>query len=191
MRHTRQQETAHHEAGHAVAAWWFGQLKKRDYVTIVADGAAGSRGHFRNPPRFISEVERESGMNGRTTLQAEKFIMGCLAGNAASCRYKNRKRRYLVGGRSDREQAVEVLSHLVESNEELRLYFRLLQVRAENLIDRFWPEVEAVAERLLLEKRLNGEQIRETCLEARRLLKKSSPTSALPIPTLNGTPRTT
>ena len=46
-------------------------------------------------------------------------------------------------------------------------YFHLLQVRAESLVAVFWVEVEAVAQRLLSEKKLTSEQIRETCLSAR------------------------
>ena len=158
---------AYHEAGHAVAAWWCGHLKKRDYVTIIPDTVAGSLGHLRNPPRFIREMERTAGNIGRAVLQAEKFVVVCLAGNAASCRYRGSKRRYLAGGRNDREQAVEVLSHLSGSNEELKAYFHLLQIRAENLIARCWPEVESVAARLVTERKLTSDQIREICLSAR------------------------
>jgi hypothetical protein len=165
------EDTAHHEAGHAVAAWWLGQLKKRDLVTIIPDPRTGSLGHLRNPPRFLSEMEESSGNSGyrdRMVLQAEKFVVVCLAGNAASCRHrKMKKRRYLAGGRSDREQAVEVLGRLARG-EELTAYFHLLQLRAENLVARFWPEVESVAKRLLSEKTLTCEQIRETCLDARK-----------------------
>ncbi len=156
-------DTAYHEAGHAVAAWWFGQLKKRDDVTIIPDPRTGSLGHVRNPPRFIAEIERGGGNSGRATLQAEKFVVCCLAGNAASVRFRKTKKRCLAGGRGDYEQSVTVLSHLA-SGEELAAYFRLLQLRAENLVARFWPEVEAVAKRLLSEKKLTSEQIRETCL---------------------------
>jgi hypothetical protein len=120
---TKLQDTAYHEAGHAVAAWCYGQLKKRDYVTIVPDARRGSLGHLRNPPRFISEIQREGRASGRATLQAEKFVVACLAGNVAECRYRGgKKKRFLVGGRQDREQAVEILSHFVESNEELKAY---------------------------------------------------------------------
>lgn len=167
MREKDQWETAHHEAGHAVAAWLLGQLKKGDYVTIIPDPKIGSLGLFRNPARFISELENSGGYSGRATLQAEKFVVGCLAGNAASCRHRKTKRRYLKGGEQDREQAIEVLSHLVGSNEELKPYFQLLQLRAENLVARFWPEVEAVAKQLLSRKTLTSEQIREICLSAR------------------------
>jgi len=77
-------------------------------------------------------------VSGRTTLQAEKFVVGCLAGNAAECRYRGGKRRYLTGGRQDREQAIEILGHLTgnRDKEELRAYFHLLQLRAENLMYR-------------------------------------------------------
>ena len=105
--------------------------------------------------------------SGRAALQAEKFVVGCLAGNAASCRYRKTGRRYLASGQRDREQAVEILTHFVGSDEEFRAYFRLLQIRAENLVARFWPEVEAVAKRLLSEKTLTRDQIRETCLSPR------------------------
>lgn len=131
-----------HEAGHAVVAWWFGQLKKGDHVTINPNPEAGSLGHLHNPPRFISEVERSGGLSDKTSLQAEKFVVGCLAGNAAECRHRKMKRRYLAGGRSDREQAVAVLSHLA-SGEELTVYFHLVHLRAESLVARFWPEVAA------------------------------------------------
>jgi len=165
--HEKKTHTAHHEAGHAVAAWWFGHLKKKDYVTIVPDQQRGSLGHFWNPPRFISEMEGTAGNSGRAILQAEKFAVVCLAGEAASSRYRGSKRRFLAGGRKDREQVAQVLSRLTGSNEELKAYFRLLQIRAENLVARFWPEVDAVARRLLSEKKLTSEQIRETCLSAR------------------------
>ena len=159
--------TAYHEAGHSVAAWWFGLLKKRDYVTIIPDPKTGSLGHLLNPPRFVSEMENSGGHSGRATLQAEKFVVSCLAGNVASCRHRKlKKRRYLAGGRSDREQAVAVSSHLA-SSEELTAYFHLLQLRAEKLVARFWPEVDAVANRLLSEKILTSQQILETCLSAR------------------------
>jgi hypothetical protein len=165
------EHTAHHEAGHAVTAWWLGQLKKRDFVTIIPDPRTGSLGYLRNPPRFLPKMEESSGNSGscdRMVLQAEKFVVVCLAGNAASCRHrKMKKRRYLAGGRSDREQAVVVLGHLV-CGEELTAHFHLLQLRAENLVARFWPEVESVAQRLLSEKTLTSEQIRETCLYARK-----------------------
>jgi hypothetical protein len=72
----------------------------------------------------------------------------------------------LAGGHSDREQAVTVLSHLA-GGEELSAYFHLLQLRAENLVARFWPEVEAVAQRLLSERTLTSEHIQKTCLSAR------------------------
>lgn len=174
MNEKKLQDTAYHEAGHAVAAWRFGHLKKRDYVTIVPDPQRGSAGHLRNPPRFISEIERSGSASGRAVLQAEKFVVGCLAGNAAECRHRGGKRRYLAGGRQDRDQAVEILSHFVGSAEELNTYFHLLQVRAENLVYAFWLAVEAVAQRLLSEKKLTSAQIRETCLSA-RMKPKSCP----------------
>ena len=98
---TRLVNTAYHEAGHAVAAWRFGHLRKCDYVTIIPDSRMGSLGHLRNPPRFISEMERSGGHSGRATLQAEKFVVGCLAGNAASVRFRKTKKRYLAGGERD------------------------------------------------------------------------------------------
>jgi hypothetical protein len=161
------QDTAYHEAGHAVAAWRNHQLKMRDYVTIATDPQRGSLGHLRNPPRFISELERSGGASGRAILQAERFAIGCLAGNAAECWHRGGKRRHLAGGGQDREQAVEILSHLVGSNEELTAYFHLLQIRAENLVAQWWPEVEALAARLVIERKLTSDQIRETCLSVR------------------------
>jgi hypothetical protein len=47
-----------------VAAWWLGQLKKRDLVTIIPDPRTGSLGPLRNPPRFLSEMEESSGNSG-------------------------------------------------------------------------------------------------------------------------------
>jgi len=61
-----------------VAAWWLGQLKKRDLVTIIPDPRTGSLGHLRNPPRFLSEMEKSSGNSGycdRMVLQAEKLVV--------------------------------------------------------------------------------------------------------------------
>jgi hypothetical protein len=93
------EDTAHQEAGHAVAAWWLGQIKKRDLVTIVPDP--------RTAPRF-SEMAESSGNSGycdRMVLQAEKFVVVCLAGNSASCRYPKNENQAIPGGRPKRPKS--------------------------------------------------------------------------------------
>jgi hypothetical protein len=69
------------------------------------------------------------------------------------------KWRYLRGGRQDREQVREILSHLAGNTEEFNTYLHLLRLRAENLVARFWPEVEFVAQKLLSENTLTSDQI--------------------------------
>ena len=61
MKGKRLVETAYHEAGHAVVAWWFGHLKKSDYVTIIPDPKTGSLGHMRNPPRLSPKWKTATG----------------------------------------------------------------------------------------------------------------------------------
>ncbi len=55
-----------------------------------------------------------------------------------------------------------MLSYFAGPTDELEAYFRLLQLQAEHLFDRpgAWEQVCAVAEALLLHRRLSGRQVR-------------------------------
>lgn len=156
---------AYHQAGHAVAALEFGQLKKGDYVTISPDRQC-KLGFFRNLPGLPSEqhnlvVRLFSG--GRNRI--ENFGVICLAGNAAECRYLREKRRRLLAGKRDRKQLVEVLRSIAPVWEERKVYCELLEIRAEILTGNCWPQIEAVAKRLLSDTTLTHEQIREVSHE--------------------------
>jgi hypothetical protein len=63
-------------------------------------------------------------------------------------------------GHSDYSNAITLLGYLVESDEELKLYFRLLKIRARQYLQRFWIDVEALADALLKKKHLTGQEVR-------------------------------
>lgn len=144
--------TAHHEAGHAVAAFFRGVRIK--HVTILAD--QGSAGHV----RFL-------GRPGRGVAQMHKRGVVALAGEAAQRRFSPCSVRRHHGA-GDRGAVLAFALDCTGSTEQAELLARLWEVQARDLVELRWPSVQRVAAALLE---------RET-LDAGEVLRLAHPTGA-------------
>lgn len=147
--------TAVHEAGHAVAAFKVGMRTKA--LSIVADGE--SLGHHRPHPYFAG-VNPELDGSPRVQRRLENAALVYLAGAAAERRFSPKGFRH-AGSSGDRHQAIELLSYLTGSNEELEAYLRLVDVRARQLVadPLNWFLINGLAARLLERQELTGDEV--------------------------------
>lgn len=149
--------TAHHEAGHAVAAFL---LKRRlRSVTIVPNSKDGSLGSTNY--RFKSgEVRDLSYMSRR---HVEDHIIICFAGGIAEQRFRGRANHR--ASRSDHFEAVELALEHIGRADEARAYADWLFVRTKNLLlhtPNAWRAVKAIATALLKFQTLSGKKVAET-----------------------------
>ncbi|MBE55038.1 MAG: hypothetical protein CL479_00455, partial [Acidobacteria bacterium] len=84
------QATAHHEAGHAVAALHY-ELKFR-YVTIISDEQQGSLGHvkFRRVDKGIYERSEFGALTDRRRMDVERHVITMFTAGAAEARFRGR-----------------------------------------------------------------------------------------------------
>src|ERR1700694_2490884 len=147
---------AHHEAGHAIAAWHKG-MRFRE-VAITTDPTEKSHGHLlhNQTPDWFQPPLR---MNLRIRDRCETLALISLAGPAAEARFRGRHN--WKSASSDMQQALDFLDYLSTSDREARAYARLVHIRAKGLIDGLWYEVQAVAEALATRERLTGPEVRQ------------------------------
>ncbi len=131
LSHAARAATAHHEAGHAVAAIMKGVPFKA--VTIKATGHAA--GHL--AIKF-----------GRGVEQMHKRGIVALAGEAAQRQFSPRSVRDHHGG-SDREQVRLAAMDCTGSSEQAELLVRLWTVQARDLVLLRWPAVSQIAAALI------------------------------------------
>lgn len=151
--------TAHHEAGHAIAALRLGRPFR--YVTIEPD--EGSLGHvlFRAwDKRFHPDVN----WSPRTEALLRDAIVTALAGLEAQAKFTGR--RDFRGARSDYDQAADLASRACGSLKETNAYLAWLCVRTKQIVSVHWGEIRALASALLREKRLSYEGARDVFLNA-------------------------
>ena len=163
---TREQlaPTAYHEAGHTVAAVFLYIGLKHKGVTIVPNRVRGVLGEthvkkgFRGKPYLVNRAVVWRGL--------EKQIIISLAGEHAQRKYRpSSVRSHDIA--DDRREAVKWLSYLALDatgepiSEELRLHYKLLNLRAKNMVATRWPEITAVANALLERKTLTAQEVRE------------------------------
>ena len=136
--------TAHHEAGHAVAAFVMNLPVNR--ISIFRFG--GSVLHHSS---FYRTIDPES-MKHTRPLQfrdrVERNVIVALAGAEAQRRFSPRSwRRH--HSEVDLHNAIAMLSHVAEEEEELKAHFALLRIRTQNLINIRWTAVTALANALV------------------------------------------
>lgn len=141
---TARDATAHHEAGHAVAAY-FADIPFQ-HVTIKADADAAGHVMFLRPARGIA------GMHKRGIV--------ALAGEAAQRRFNPRSVRRLHGT-GDRAQVVAFALDRTSSAEQAELLAQLWGIQARELVQFRWPSIQRVASALLARQVLDGEQVRQ------------------------------
>jgi hypothetical protein len=152
--------TAYHEAGNAVAAWRLGVPLERRGLNII-------RTHGRNGPHLIARLlaGTSSWMGPIERIKVEKLAQICLAGRVAQHRYDPRSvRRSRTNGPGGDEQAtLDTLLHLAGSDREIEAWYKLLNIRVEQMISDplVWRAVERLAEALIQREKLSGREATE------------------------------
>jgi ATP-dependent Zn protease len=139
--------TAYHEAGHAVAAWWF--CLKYKHVTIRPN--ADSLGHMLHsvPNWFRPDIESSD----RVFLRAQRHIITSFAGQLAEAKLRGRPPRF--GMESDNQNAVDMAFRFCGSRETTEAYLRYCWLMARDLVNERWPQIEALAAALMERETLN------------------------------------
>ena len=162
------ESTAHHEAGHAVAAYQLGQPIKS--VTIIPDD--DSLGSVSTGPYFSGdEWDQLIGVNsedisGGMQQRLENDVLVCLVGPAAQKRFN--LFGYRKGhGEQDRKIAMNWLKLLEGDNQILGYYFRMFDLRARNFVQRStnWGLICHLAETLLAKPTLTGDEVKSVIFE--------------------------
>ena len=136
--------TAHHEAGHTVAAFVLDIPVKR--VSIVPDAKRGVAGHvYLGSCRSVDAMHRQG--------------IVALAGEAAQRRYNPRSVRHHHGG-GDRQAVAKHALERTGSEEQATLLARLWELQARDLVERRWEAIQRVAAALLKQQTLDAAQVR-------------------------------
>ena len=162
------ESTAHHEAGHAVAAYQLGQPIKS--VTIIPDD--DSSGSVSTDPYFSGDewdqlirVNSED-ISGGMQQRLENDVLVCLVGPAAQKRFNFFGYRKFHG-EQDRKIAMNWLRLLEGDNQILGYYFRMFDLRARNFVQRStnWGLICHLAETLLAKPTLTGDEVKSVIFE--------------------------
>ncbi len=148
-RSNREIRAAYHQAAHAVARHHLKHAGRDRSVTIAPGSADVAGGHAVPYPRPACQLPID---------QALSRIQVCLAGGIAEKRAAARWDKAAVF--ADLERAVEFALR-VSHEPETDALVHWLRVRTENLVEFYWPEIEAVARLLLRRKTLKGEEVAE------------------------------
>jgi hypothetical protein len=142
---------AHHEAGHFVASFVLRSDADTGYatVTIVPDG------------QTLGAHHGEEGLGERPSTEAvENAIVQLFAGSAAEVKHSPKRRgsHARSAARSDDDQAETYLNWLRLNGKGRREKATGLRLRAENLIEDYWPAVVALADELLEHNVVTGDE---------------------------------
>ena len=177
-RPSRLEATAHHEAGHAVAAY----LRNRRFtsVSIVSGGETLGQCVFGRKPR---EIHLDVESYGKTRERIETLIMVAMAGVIAE--YLLTGRRNWRGAQSDLHDATNCAAYVVSDEREMRAYLRWLWERTRNLLsaEPHWSAVKALAAELLAGGRVGERRARQViaaALSRRPAVKRRRPAASRP-----------
>jgi hypothetical protein len=187
--------TAHHEAGHAIAAIALGLTFVE--VDIISDDKMKFAGQLWWPRKFWDELRIDKNNPYVVSLVERRIVTG-LAGPAAQRHLTkssdhwssdgDRKNvdywlQLLIGGSlvpNDpfaRDEAIEPFpddsswapaSYRRLDRKTLSAYHAKYRARATALVDQFWPEIKVVARALLARKMLSCAAVRKLVTDARR-----------------------
>jgi ATP-dependent Zn protease len=163
----REWDTAYHEAGHAVAAFFLGMSIGRNGVTIVPDKIKQTlgTGHILSQLRERPDVS----VSPRTYVQIENRAVMDMAGDVAEKKFRPRRH---YGGQTDLLHASDLLSCISESNEITTARLNVAVLRARSLVELRRREITAVANALVERKTLTAEQVCEAILSCQQHPKK-------------------
>jgi len=158
---------AHHEAGHAVAAWYFGY--PIDFVTI--DPAEDFACRCIAYPVPNKGAASETDVNPDDYVKVLKAIDVCLAGLEADAVCTGR--RQWSGSRRDRQLAAALAAYLCRDSAEIAALLTWRRIGTHAFVVRYTEEIAAVAQALLEHRRLTGNEIRVAINRA--LSRRSTP----------------
>ena len=152
---------AHHEAGHAVAAFHVGMEAKA--LSIVPENYRLSRGYFAD--KYVSSLEAGA-LIGDIQIRHENNAFVCLAGPWAQ-KVFNPKGFRKIHAESDRHQALAFLGRVRNENESLDLYFKRIDSETRNCVrDKFkWGVICYLAGVLLSQRELTDDEVRKAILK--------------------------
>jgi ATP-dependent Zn protease len=145
---------AHHEAGHAVAAWYFGY--PIDFVTI--DPAEDFACRCIASPVLKKDGASETDVKPDDYVKVLKAIDVCLAGREADA--VSTGRRHWSGSRRDRHLAVALAASLCRDSAEIAALLAWRRIGTHALVVKYTEEIDAVTRALLEHRRLTGNEIR-------------------------------
>lgn len=151
----KQDVTAYHESGHAIAAW----RKHLKFLEVTIEPAQIYSGRVRFAKVFRKgELETSS---DRLRIKAEDFALMCLAGPAAQRKYDPRSIR--IAHHGDHEQAEEILRDYSRTHNEqyIRTYYKLIDIRARDFVECNWKWIELLATELLERRTMSREDFGE------------------------------
>lgn len=145
--------TAHHEAGHAIAA-----LHERipfQFVTVVPTSGTLGRVELFCPPTLVSDVK--AGNVPRKRLESE--ILVSLCGPEAERRFIGEHNHQ--GANSDLRWSVDLLAMHAGSDDEVRAWIALMQIRAAGFVEGYWEEIASLADALIERKTMKRTHVRK------------------------------
>ncbi len=145
---------AHHEAGHAVVSL---NLRQAFQAVTIEPDTPGTLGAMHQSWSMSKTIDTYS-PDGRSRRYIEDRIIIALAGPAAARKFAGRS---TFGGEADHDDAVDLLMRLTGDPEELDAYYKLLEIRAKQRVEREWPSIEALAKVLLHERRVTSRRAKE------------------------------
>ena len=157
---SREEQTAYHEAGHAVACLLAKHRFK--HVTIIpADEYLG-----RVLLVELGNFHPAWDWNHRIRMRIEKMIMTSLAGDIAEKKVTGRTNPQ--GARFDNESVVDWAINRCGSGEEATAFVHWLAIRVETALtgEKYWPAVEALARELLKSRKVGYRKARKIMIEA-------------------------
>lgn len=151
--------TAHHEAGHAIAAH-FQDIRFR-HATIKPNESKNSLGHvlFKGLSKSIFTALDYGEISPTKRAHIEKYIICDFAGGIAERKHRGRYNH--IGRTKDMENAMDLALAISGNRQETEAFLNWLHHRAINLIDKYWWAVEDVAQALLASTHLTEAEVKQ------------------------------
>jgi hypothetical protein len=150
---------AYHEAGHAVAALELGVAIRK--VTIIPD--ADTLGKMVRGKLF-GRVRPDIDSPSKSRPVVERQLLLLFAGHAAESRFCKRSSASssltALHASDDFRRAVALAENLCGSDEEVEAYRQWLAIRARNLVEFHWSEVEIIVGARSAKQTINGKEVR-------------------------------
>ena len=160
---------AHHEAGHAILAIKLDVTFGR--VTIAPN--ADSLGHI-TLHRLLKRGDLEWGGDVSKKWRIDRAMLIVLAGPYAQKRQapqsRWRTRNYIgFNGGGDFDRVINLKWGLHEDDKVAKKYLQYMEAWTEQLVERYWPNIEAVAQALMERETLTYAETRTANWEALKI----------------------